>query len=199
MVKVTDEDLDILYFTVCIDSEVEQKKANKFAEDIEGLLNRRAYKLVCAMHKPLPAHVVAALEPIHAHAVALAALLDSSSISSEVQNALDVPQIDDGHAWDLVTRIGIACQVAITSLKSESRSGLHKKQYSQALQYATELFIDFFESTRSPSPEHQGDEERNSEEQREYDDDKKEFLALCLKYLPDMSKITNANSSSRKK
>lgn len=201
-VRLSQADLNVLYGDVHIDPAVQSEEAEQFAKDIEALINRRAYLLAVRLGKSLPAHVVAALEPIQKHAAQLAALLHPGTLPLEVQHALNMMEIDDGDAWHLLTRIDLESQAAIEFLKTHSGSEQHNRVYSQEMVLAKESFSEFFEQQRHPpemppsqkkvpSKKLSTQQQEYEADKREYGADKLEFLEVCCKYLPKPTAVAN--------
>jgi len=134
---------------------------------LESLLTLEFNRLRRVPDRPLPTHVVAALEPIAKKANELAALLDPGKLPVKVLAELDVSDVTDGGAWHLLTKVAVAAELAIFRNQGKSGEGLHNQAKREAMELAEQQLGNLFDRY-AIGPEA---------------GDKAEFLAICEKYL----------------
>lgn len=115
--------------------------------------------------RPLPTHVVAALEPIAKKANELATLLHPDKLPMEVCRELGGYDVS-GIAWHLLTQISMSATVAIKRLEQQDCTGQHNRRLSEAMASVKTALEQIFDKY-AIEPE---------------DGDKAEFLAICLDY-----------------
>lgn len=143
-------------------------KAAAMFSALEWLLIHEFNRLRRVPDRPLPTHVVAALEPIAQKANELAALLHPGNLPVKVLTELEVSDVTDGGAWHLLTGIAAAAEIAISRNQGQSSTGQHKQAQREAMELA-ELTIGKLFDAHAIDPEEW---------------DKANFLKICKKYLP---------------
>lgn len=147
----------------------------EFIQRLEKLLTILFNRIrkVCAA--PLPAHILAELGPILKNAEILAKCLNAADMPVSVLRELNVPEVDDGTAWQLLTKIHLAAALAVDRLRRSNSSGLHVKVFSEQLDLALVAMGELF-------PRLEGD--ASADELAEWQASRSEFLAICRQYLP---------------
>lgn len=149
-------------------TDADEAKAGAMFSALEWLLTIEFNRLRRVPDRPLPAHVVAALEPIAQKANELAALLDPGNLPLRVLAELEVSDVTNGGAWHLLTVIAVAAEIAIFRNKGQSSTGKHKQAQREAMELAKLTIGNLFDA-HAIDPE---------------ECDKAAFLNICKKYLP---------------
>lgn len=159
----------------CLDIERRSEKARQAIEAVESDLKRYLDFMRKGSIEPLPAHIVAALDPIAKQSDELAALLHPSKLPTAVLHELGIWEVDDGSAWNLLTRIHVAANVVIDRLKRQKTAGLHVQRAGKSLDAIEEALRQRFAALRPMVPDDQ---------EAEYEGAMDEFAKICRKYLP---------------
>jgi len=149
-------------------TDADGKKAEAMFSALEWLLTLEFNRLRRVPERPLPAHVVAALEPVAQKANELAALLHPGNLPVKVLAELDVPEVTDGDAWHFLTRIAGAAELAVRRLQAQDSTGKHKQAQKEAMDLAELTIGNLFDG--------------HAIGQEGWE--KADFLAICKKYLP---------------
>ncbi len=142
-------------------------KSAAMLDGLRGLLTIEFNRLRRVPVRPLPAHVIAALDPIAQKSRELAALMYPGSLPVKVLTELNVSDVTNGNAWLLLTHIANAAEVTISRLQERNSTGQHKQAQREAMELAELTIGDLFDAH---AIEPDGWEKAN-------------FLAICKKYL----------------
>jgi len=176
-----EQDCDTLLECLDIDEHTESERAHKALEAIEHHLNACLNFMQRGAEAPLPAHIVAALKPIAAHAEQLAGLVDPARLPIAVLSALALPALDNGHLCLALHELAVSAQVAITRLSAEQSAGGHVQRAGEQLESARSVLESLFMRLR-PEPAVPVDQA----DADEYHASKQEFMRICRGYLPRM-------------
>lgn len=174
-VKISGPDRQLISECLDIDSGTEVERLEQAVDSIAEALTFSSNMLRHVEHRPLPAHIVAALKPIEEASRKLAALVNPGNLPPAVLRELDVPEITGGEAWVLLMAIQTQAKLAIERLRGEKSSGAHVETFGHALASVKESLRCLFEALRPQNS--QGD-------LNEYKESKAEFFRICRKYLP---------------
>src|SRR5579859_6041091 len=157
----------------CLDSDAE--RAGGLITGVEKLLSMHFNKMRRALDAPLPAHIVAALGPIESRSKELADRLNPQELPVAVLRELNIPEVWDGQAWQLLTSIHVHASIALDRMKNQRSSGMHVRRYGEQLELARNDLEHQFNACRALRPD---------DDPEEYEGAKQEFLKICRKYLP---------------
>ena len=163
--KVSEGDRSLMLECASIDPGTDRDKAKQYIEAVEAALTLNKNMLRRVKDHPLPAHIVAALEPIAKKSAELAELLHPLKLSVAVRHSGTA--INDG-AWRLLTEINASAELMMAHLRMQDSRGLHRQLRGNALKEARAyLGLVFDAFAVKPSPE-----------------DRLEFLKICRRYWP---------------
>jgi hypothetical protein len=166
--------LPLLFEVLNVDSS--DPSADSVEARIQSTLEHCARRLLVGERFSMPAHTVAALEPIASQANALALLLDPWTLAQPVVRGLGVDRDQLFALRRTLEDMANNAQREIRKLKKSGPSrGKHNAHYAEALEGVQKVLGDLFESLRIDSKD---------EDPSEREGDKQEFIRRCRGRLP---------------
>jgi hypothetical protein len=179
-VTVRPNDRDVLLECLEVHEDADPAAAADAMRAIEEHLTLLANRVSHQMERPLPTHVIAALEPLAAKADELAMLCDPGRYPPAVLRELGDRKFASGELWIQLIELSVAVKIAMYRFASAPRgTGQHIRQAREATEETVKLLAELFTRLRSPKPESNADP-------KEYSGSLREFLTICSGYLPAM-------------
>jgi hypothetical protein len=180
-IELSDEHYDLLLECLDIHQQTELERVQIAIAAIEHDLSACFNFIHRGADAPLPAHIVAALKPVAAHAEQLANLVNPANLPAAVLSTLALPALDSGRLCLTLQELAVAAQVAIARLSANHSAGLHVKRAGERLQAVQSVLETLFTRLRPPPVSFV-----NQDAAREYQDSKQDFISICRGYLPRM-------------
>ena len=148
-----------------IDDAIEAAKATQFLLDVDAALAIGWATMLRIEDRPLPTHIAALLEPIARKSAELAELLHPLRLPVELRHMGTA--INDT-TYQVVSEVNAAAELMITQLRKQESRGAHRKISGDALKEALDYLGRVFDSSAVDDPSQ---------------DDRKEFLEICRRYI----------------